>query len=65
MPHGLTHDLLQKFYVEYDEILLSNGLNTTAPMELNFGFENHLNHLVYQLYGLKAEEIAIIENSVR
>jgi len=43
-----------------DEILLLKNQNSAADTS---DLENQINHLVYQLYGLTAEEIAIIENS--
>ena len=46
---------------ELNELFAFHSYSDFAPMELNN--ENQIDHLVYQLYELTEEEIAIVENS--
>jgi hypothetical protein len=51
--------------MELNKTFLKHFYYDIAPTELIPCKENQIDQLVYQLYGLTKEEIAIIENSIK
>jgi len=49
--------------MELNQSLIQKSYDDSAPTELIRCNENQIDQLVYQLYGLTEEEIAIIESS--
>lgn len=52
-PMELYKSYIQLFYYYF------------APTELHFNLENEIDRLVYELYGLTEEQIAIVGNSTK